>query len=118
MPSIERGTIVRGVVIAVLLLLALFVVPEFLGADWITTLTSIAIYSVAALGFSILYGRVGMISLGQIALLTIGCWIGTRLSYGTSLPFPLLLLAAGGSRPRSGRSSDCRRCASPGSTSP
>ena len=76
-PSIERGTIVRGVVIAVLLLLALVVVPEFLGADWITTLTSIAIYSVAALGFSILYGRVGMISLGQVALLTIGCWIGT-----------------------------------------
>ena len=37
-----------------------------------------------------------MISLGQVALLTIGCWIGTRLAYATSLPFPLLLLAAGG----------------------
>ena len=84
--------------------------PEFLGADWITTLTSIAIYSVAALGFSILYGRVGMISLGQIALLTIGCWIGTRLSYGTSLPFPLLLLAAGGTH---GRDRDARRTAGP-----
>ena len=96
MPRIERGTIVRGAVIAGLLVLALVAVPEFAGADWITTATSIAIYSVAALGFSILYGRVGMISLGQVALLTIGCWIGARLSYGTSLPFPLLLLAAGG----------------------
>ena len=96
LPRVERGTIVRGIVIAGLLLVVLFFVPRFLGADWITTLTSIAIYSVAALGFSILYGRVGMISLGQVALLTIGCWIGTRLSYGTSLPFPLLLLAAGG----------------------
>jgi branched-chain amino acid transport system permease protein len=56
----------------------------------------VAIYSVAALGFGILYGRVGMISLGQIALLTVGCWVGARLSYATSLPFPLLLLAAGG----------------------
>ena len=37
-----------------------------------------------------------MISLGQVALLTIGCWVGTRLAYATSLPFPLLLLAAGG----------------------
>ena len=40
--------------------------------------------------------RVGMISLGQVALLTIGCWVGTRLAYATALPFPLLLLFAGG----------------------
>ena len=83
-------------VILGLLILALVAVPQIAGADWITTATSIAIYSVVALGFSILYGRVGMISLGQVALLTIGCWIGARLSYGTSLPFPLLLLASGG----------------------
>jgi len=93
---VERGTIIRGVVILGLLILALVAVPQIAGADWITTATSIAIYSVVALGFSILYGRVGMISLGQVALLTIGCWIGARLSYGTSLPFPLLLLASGG----------------------
>ena len=36
-----------------------------------------------------------MISLGQVALLSVGCWIGARLAYATSLPFPLLLLAAG-----------------------
>jgi branched-chain amino acid transport system permease protein len=36
-----------------------------------------------------------MISLGQVALLTIGCWFGARLSYATSLPFPLLLLISG-----------------------
>lgn len=94
-PSIERGTIVRSLVIAGLLVLALFAVPHIAGADWITTYTSIAIYSIAALGFGILYGRVGMISLGQIALLTIGCWVGARVSYGTSLPFPVMLLVAG-----------------------
>ena len=69
--------------------------PAIVGSDWITTFTSVAIYSVAALGFGLLYGRVGMISLGQVALLTVGCWVGTRLAYATSLPFPLLLLAAG-----------------------
>ena len=68
---------------------------SFVGADWITTFTSVAIYSVAALGFGILYGRVGMISLGQMALLTLGCWVGTRLAYATALPFPILLLVAG-----------------------
>ncbi|MGZ4387954.1 MAG: branched-chain amino acid ABC transporter permease [Gaiellaceae bacterium] len=94
--QLERGTVVRGAVIAGLLAVALFVLPEIAGADWITTFTSVAIYSVTALGFGILYGRVGLISLGQVALLTIGCWVGARVAYATSLPFPLLLLVAGG----------------------
>ena len=54
-----------------------------------------AIYSIVALGFGLLYGRVGMISLGQVALLSIGCWVGTRLAYATSIPFPLLLIVVG-----------------------
>src|SRR5439155_5054870 len=49
-----------------------------------------------AAGFGLLYGRVGLISLGQVALLSAGCWVGARLSYGTALPFPILLLAVGG----------------------
>ena len=36
-----------------------------------------------------------MISLGQIALLAIGAWVATRLSYATALPFPLLLIVTG-----------------------
>ena len=95
LPRVERGTVVRGVVIVGLLALALWGIPHIAGADWITTSTSVAIYAVAALGFGILYGRVGMISLGQVALLTIGCWVGTRFSYATSLPFPVLLLISG-----------------------
>jgi branched-chain amino acid transport system permease protein len=93
--EIDRGNVVRGVVIATLLAFVLFALPQFVGADWITTFTSVAIYSVAALGFGILYGRVGMISLGQIALLTIGVWVGARLAYATSLPFPILLALVG-----------------------
>jgi branched-chain amino acid transport system permease protein len=95
-PSLERGTIARGCAALALLAVAIGVLPEIVGSDWVTTFTSVAIYSVAALGFGILYGRVGMISLGQVALLTVGCWVGTRLAYATSIPFPLLLLAAGG----------------------
>jgi branched-chain amino acid transport system permease protein len=96
LPTFERGTAVRAVVVVGLLLVALLVLPAISGADWITTYTSVAIYSVAALGFGVLYGRVGMISLGQVALLTIGCWVGARVAYATSLPFPVLLLVAGG----------------------
>jgi branched-chain amino acid transport system permease protein len=83
-------------VIGALLAFALAALPELFGTDWITTFTSVAIYSVVAAGFGILYGRVGLISLGQVALLSVGCWIGTRLSYATSIPFPLLLLVVGG----------------------
>ncbi len=39
--------------------LALVAVPTLVGSDWITTFTSVAIYSVVALGFGVLYGRVG-----------------------------------------------------------
>jgi branched-chain amino acid transport system permease protein len=83
-------------VIAGVLALVLVALPEFVGTDWIVTFTSVAIYSVVALGFSVLYGRVGMISLGQVALLSVGAWLGSRLAYGTSIPFPLLVLAVGG----------------------
>jgi len=93
--TVERGALVRGVIIVALLVFIILAVPSLVGADWITTFTSVAIYSVAALGFGILYGRVGMISLGQVALLTVGCWVGARLAYATALPFPLILLAAG-----------------------
>jgi branched-chain amino acid transport system permease protein len=93
--DLERGNVIRGAVIVALLALVVFAVPSLVGSDWITTFTSVAIYAVAALGFGILYGRVGMISLGQVALLTIGCWVGARIAYASSLPFPLLLLATG-----------------------
>jgi branched-chain amino acid transport system permease protein len=94
-PEIDRRTIVSGAVAVGLLLFALLGLPALFGSDWITTFTSVAIYSVAALGFGLLYGRVGLISLGQVALLAIGVWVGTRLSYATSIPFPLLLIVTG-----------------------
>jgi len=93
--AVEPGTLVRGAVVVGLLAIVIFALPSLVGSDWITTFTSVAIYSVVALGFGILYGRVGMISLGQVALLSIGCWIGARMSYATSIPFPILLVVDG-----------------------
>jgi branched-chain amino acid transport system permease protein len=94
-PALEQGILIRAGIIVVLVAFTIVVLPNLVGSDWITTLTSVAEYSVVSLGLGILYGRVGMISLGQTSLLIVGVWTGTRLSYATSLPFPLLLLAAG-----------------------
>jgi branched-chain amino acid transport system permease protein len=92
--TLDRGAIVRVVAIAVFLAIALFVLPT-IGADWTTTFTSVAIYSIITLGLGILYGRVGLISLGQVALLVIGVWTATRLNFATGLSFPLVLLLSG-----------------------
>ena len=91
---LDRGTIVRVAAMAAFLAIALVVLPTF-GADWTTTFTSVAIYSVITLGLGILYGRVGLISLGQVALLVVGVWTATRISFAADLPFPLLLLVTG-----------------------
>jgi branched-chain amino acid transport system permease protein len=93
--EIERGHAVRACVIAGLFALALFAVPELIGVYWVKILTAAAIYSVVALGLGLLYGRVGMVSLCQVALLAVGAWTATRLLYGTGLPFPVVLLIAG-----------------------
>ena len=92
---IERNTIVRAVVIAALFAVAMFAVPELIGIYWVKILTAAAIYSITALGLGVLYGRVGMVSLCQIALLAVGAWTATRILYATSLPFPIVLLIAG-----------------------
>jgi branched-chain amino acid transport system permease protein len=90
-----RGAIGRMAVIAAFLGVVVFLIPAVLGADWIKTLTSVAIYAVVAAGLVTLYGRVGMISLGQIALLAVGTWTATRVSFAYDIPFPLLLLITG-----------------------
>jgi branched-chain amino acid transport system permease protein len=42
-----------------------------------------------------LVGRVGLVSLGQAAILAIGAWVAARLLFGTGLPFELVLLLSG-----------------------
>src|ERR671933_2782121 len=86
---------VRIAVIAALLAILLFALPPLLSLYWIDVLTAVAIYSVVALGLGLLMGRVGLVSLGQIAILALGAWVAARLDYGTSIPFPIVLLISG-----------------------
>jgi branched-chain amino acid transport system permease protein len=93
--GVDRDLAVRLLVIVGLFAIAMFLIPELVGIYWVKILTAAAIYSVVALGLGLLYGRVGMVSLCQIALLAVGAWTATRVLYATGIPFPIVLLIAG-----------------------
>jgi branched-chain amino acid transport system permease protein len=91
-----RGLVKRSTGIALAVIVVLWIaMPLLLSGYWLQVSTSAAIYSVVALGLNLLMGRVGLISLGQVALLGAGSWIALRLGYAFALPFPLTLLITG-----------------------
>jgi branched-chain amino acid transport system permease protein len=85
----------RAVVIAGVLLFVLLAFPSIFSQYYVDAWTQVAIYSIVALGLGLLVGRVGMVSLGQGAVLAMGAWVAARLLFATALPFPIVLLAAG-----------------------
>jgi branched-chain amino acid transport system permease protein len=93
MPS--TGALLRAVIITVLVLFALFALPQLISLYYVDTMTQVAIYAIVALGLGVLVGRVGLVSLGQVAVLAIGAWVAARLLFATTQPFPLVLLEAG-----------------------
>jgi branched-chain amino acid transport system permease protein len=93
-PRFEDVSGIRVAVIGGLLLLVLFGLPVLSSGFWIKVLTLVAVYSIVALGLNLLMGRVGLVSLGQIAVLALGAWIGARLLFATDLPFPIIGLPA------------------------
>jgi branched-chain amino acid transport system permease protein len=95
MPRLDAGDRVRAGVISLLLAFVVIVLPQLLSGYWVTVCTSVAIYTIVALGLGILMGRTGLVSLGQIALLALAAWVGARLFFATGLPFPIVLLASG-----------------------
>jgi branched-chain amino acid transport system permease protein len=92
---LSRADSVQVAVIGALLLFALFAMPALLNLYWIDTFTTTWIYAITALGLGLLVGRVGMISLGQVAVLALGAWVGAKLCFATTLPYPIVLLASG-----------------------
>ncbi len=86
---------VRPAIIAALLIVVVVLFPSIFSLYYLDAWTQVAIYSIVTLGLGLLVGRVGMVSLGQGAVLAMGAWVAARLLFATSLPFPLILLAAG-----------------------
>ncbi len=78
-----------------LLLLVLFAIPAIVSLYYVDAGTQVAIYAIVALGLNVLVGRVGLVSLGQAAVLAMGAWVAARLLFATSLPFEVVLLISG-----------------------
>ncbi len=89
------GTLTRAAVVTAVLLISLFALPELLSLYYVDAMTQVAVYAMVALGLGLLVGRVGLVSLGQVAVLAIGAWTAARLLFATTLPYPVVLLAAG-----------------------
>ena len=93
--NFDTGDWIRVAVIAVLLAFVLLALPSMLSAYWIDVSTAVVIYTIVALGLGLLMGRVGLVSLGQVAVLALGAWVGARLLFATGLPFPLVTVMTG-----------------------
>jgi branched-chain amino acid transport system permease protein len=91
----EPRAFIRPVIILLLLLFVLLALPSLLSTYYVDASTQTAIYAIVALGLGVLVGRVGMVSLGQAAVLAIGAWVAARILFATGLPFPFVLLASG-----------------------
>lgn len=81
--------------VAAVAIVSFLFVPILFGDFWVQNLTQTAIFALVAGSAGMLYGRVGLVSLGQVAPYGIGCWICMRLAYATDLPYPLLVLIGG-----------------------
>lgn len=93
--SVTRHRTFQPGVVAVVLAVALFLIPSALDAFWVANFTQMALAAVLAASAGMLYGRVGLVSLGQVAPYGIGTWVTMRLAFATSLPYPVLLLIGG-----------------------
>jgi branched-chain amino acid transport system permease protein len=91
----SRPQLIRAAVVTVLLLFTLFALPQILSLYYIDTMTQVAVYSMVTLALGVLVGRVGLVSLGQVAVLAIGAWVAARLLFATTQPYPLILFEAG-----------------------
>jgi branched-chain amino acid transport system permease protein len=84
-----------GRFMVILPFVVLAVLVPLAGAYWVKVFTSALAMTIAAAGVSVLYSRVGLVSLAGIALTGVGGWITLRLYHLTGLPFEVLMLASG-----------------------
>ncbi|HEY3650637.1 MAG TPA: hypothetical protein VGL33_21915, partial [Streptosporangiaceae bacterium] len=69
-----RPQLVKWGITAALVLFALLALPELMSLYYVDTMTQVAVYSMVAVALGVLVGRVGLVSLGQVAVLAIGAW--------------------------------------------
>ena len=87
----KKSRYFQPVAVAAVMFIALVLLPGF-GGYWVRNFTTMAYLAVLAASAGMLYGRVGLVSLGQVAPFGIGTWVTMRLAFATSLPYPILML--------------------------
>ena len=91
----NAGSPARLYVMGAGILGVLIVVSAIANGLWLKILTSVAIYTLTAASIALLYRRLGLVSLAQVAMMGIGGWVALRLAHGTSLPFEMNVLCGG-----------------------
>ena len=76
-------------------LLAAVLVPLLANALWLKVLTSVIIFMLTSASIAFLYRGLGLVSLGQVALMGCGGWVTLRLAHAFHTPFELNMLAGG-----------------------
>ncbi|MBC7940359.1 MAG: branched-chain amino acid ABC transporter permease [Chitinophagaceae bacterium] len=79
--------------LAAVAVVALTVLPAMLSAYWVKVWLAAVIYTVAASGVALLYARLGLVSLAQVALTGVGGWVCLRVAHATGAPFEVAMLA-------------------------
>ena len=74
--------------------LAFVLLPALAGGQWIKIFTSTACFTLAVAGIAFMYSRLGMVSLGQVALMGVGGWVMLRMNHAFELPFEINLAVA------------------------
>jgi branched-chain amino acid transport system permease protein len=83
-----------GLVGTLLFLGMMLALPALAGGQWIKIFISTACFVIAASGVAFMYARLGMVSLGQVALMGVGGWVTLRMNHAFNLPFEVNLAVA------------------------
>lgn len=89
------GWLKQVIPMAVIVVIIAFAVPNVFGSLWLKVFTVATIYALASVGVGLLYGRLGLVSLTNFALLGVGGWVTLRVSYLWDVPFAVNLLIGG-----------------------
>lgn len=81
--------------VVILSVLAVVTVPMMLGGYPVYVINMMGVFAIAAIGFNLLGGTTGQISLGHQGFFAIGAYTETLLMLKMGLPFPLAMLCGG-----------------------
>jgi branched-chain amino acid transport system permease protein len=93
--NIATQTLRPHFVIAISISIVAGLIALTAGGFWLSTMISVFAISLATIGAGVLYGRLGLVSLCQYALVGVGGWIALRLQFAFNMPFELAALGGG-----------------------